>query len=145
MNVSTVFCVTVLLLGEGLYNAFVCVSHSSSVSQTQQKCIAIFALLCCFAVLVVLIFSSVDIWGDDEDGITEENCSRDCRCDIIYTYIYLKGLLHQHLCSRDIILHSTHFSPFFKIYTTHNSTRLPTSRSEVLKGYAGGFWSPRRI
>uniref|UniRef100_G3Q6A8 Si:ch211-194e18.2 n=1 Tax=Gasterosteus aculeatus TaxID=69293 RepID=G3Q6A8_GASAC len=38
----------------------------------------IFALLCCFAVLVVLIFSSVDIWGDDEDGITEENCSRDC-------------------------------------------------------------------
>nr|XP_040042631.1 inactive phospholipase D5 isoform X3 [Gasterosteus aculeatus aculeatus] len=46
--------------------------------KTQQKCIAIFALLCCFAVLVVLIFSSVDIWGDDEDGITEENCSRDC-------------------------------------------------------------------
>uniref|UniRef100_A0A8C5HFR8 Inactive phospholipase D5-like n=1 Tax=Gouania willdenowi TaxID=441366 RepID=A0A8C5HFR8_GOUWI len=43
-----------------------------------QKCIAIFALLCCFAVLVVLIFSSVDIWGDDEDGITEENCSKDC-------------------------------------------------------------------
>uniref|UniRef100_A0A8C2WEP4 Phospholipase D family member 5 n=1 Tax=Cyclopterus lumpus TaxID=8103 RepID=A0A8C2WEP4_CYCLU len=48
------------------------------IFQTQQKCIAIFALLCCFTVLVVLIFSSVDIWGDDEDGITEENCSRDC-------------------------------------------------------------------
>ncbi|XP_031145434.1 inactive phospholipase D5 [Sander lucioperca] len=46
--------------------------------KTQQKCIAIFALLCCCAVLVVLIFSSVDIWGDDEDGITEENCNRDC-------------------------------------------------------------------
>ncbi|XP_023129010.2 inactive phospholipase D5 [Amphiprion ocellaris] len=46
--------------------------------KTQQKCIAIFALLCCFAVLMALIFSSVDIWGDDEDGITEENCSRNC-------------------------------------------------------------------
>ncbi|XP_034717457.1 inactive phospholipase D5 [Etheostoma cragini] len=46
--------------------------------KTQQKCIAIFALLCCCAVLVVLFFSSVDIWGDDEDGITEENCGRDC-------------------------------------------------------------------
>ncbi|XP_063740387.1 inactive phospholipase D5 isoform X2 [Eleginops maclovinus] len=51
--------------------------------KTQQKCIAIFALLCCFAVLVVLIFSSVDIWGDDEDGITEENCSRDCRIVLV--------------------------------------------------------------
>ncbi|XP_056265558.1 inactive phospholipase D5 [Pseudoliparis swirei] len=46
--------------------------------KTQQKCITIFALICCFAVLVVLIFSSVDIWGDEEDSITEENCSRDC-------------------------------------------------------------------
>ncbi|KAM4583954.1 inactive phospholipase D5 [Odontesthes bonariensis] len=51
--------------------------------KTQQKCIAIFALLCCFAVLVALIFSSVDIWGDDEDGITEENCSRDCRIVLV--------------------------------------------------------------
>uniref|UniRef100_A0A3B5AT38 Inactive phospholipase D5-like n=1 Tax=Stegastes partitus TaxID=144197 RepID=A0A3B5AT38_9TELE len=47
-------------------------------NKTQQKCIAVFALLCCFAVLTALIFSSVDIWGDDEDGITEENCSSDC-------------------------------------------------------------------
>ena len=47
--------------------------------QSQQKCIMIFALVCCFAVLVALIFSAVDIWGEDEDGITEENCSRTCR------------------------------------------------------------------
>ncbi len=40
---------------------------------------AVFALVCCFAVLVALIFSAVDVWGEDEDGITEENCSRDCR------------------------------------------------------------------
>lgn len=47
--------------------------------QSQQKCIVIFALVCCFAVLVALIFSAVDIWGEDEDGITEENCSKNCR------------------------------------------------------------------
>ncbi|XP_072246787.1 inactive phospholipase D5-like [Leuresthes tenuis] len=46
--------------------------------KSQQKCIVIFALVCCFAVLVALIFSAVDIWGEDEDGITEENCSKNC-------------------------------------------------------------------
>lgn len=49
------------------------------ISQSQQKCIANFALLCCLAVLVALIFSSVNIWGDVEDDVTEENCGRDCR------------------------------------------------------------------
>uniref|UniRef100_A0A8C7UNS4 PLD phosphodiesterase domain-containing protein n=1 Tax=Oncorhynchus mykiss TaxID=8022 RepID=A0A8C7UNS4_ONCMY len=44
--------------------------------QSQQKCIVIFALVCCFAVLVALIFSAVDVWGEDEDGITEENCNK---------------------------------------------------------------------
>ncbi|KAG8000249.1 Inactive phospholipase D5, partial [Nibea albiflora] len=51
--------------------------------QSQQKCIVIFALVCCFAVLVALIFSAVDIWGEDEDGITEDNCSRDCRVVLV--------------------------------------------------------------
>uniref|UniRef100_A0A3Q1JIY1 Phospholipase D family member 5 n=1 Tax=Anabas testudineus TaxID=64144 RepID=A0A3Q1JIY1_ANATE len=55
----------------------------SLIFQTQQKCIAIFALLCCFGVLLALIFSSVDIWGDDEDGITEENCSKNCRIVLV--------------------------------------------------------------
>ncbi|XP_034544160.1 inactive phospholipase D5 isoform X2 [Notolabrus celidotus] len=50
--------------------------------KTQQKCIAIFGLLCGFAVLSALIFSSVDIWGDD-DGITEENCNSDCRIELV--------------------------------------------------------------
>lgn len=50
-----------------------------SLLQSQQKCIVIFALVCCFTVLVALMFSAVDFWGDDEDGITEENCSRNCR------------------------------------------------------------------
>ncbi|KAM8858453.1 inactive phospholipase D5 isoform 2-T2 [Spinachia spinachia] len=52
-------------------------------TKSQQKCIVIFALVCCFAVLVVLIFSAVDIWGEDEDGITEENCSRNCRSVLV--------------------------------------------------------------
>ncbi|XP_058496901.1 inactive phospholipase D5 isoform X2 [Solea solea] len=51
--------------------------------KTQQKCIAIFALFSCFAVLVALICSSVDFWWDDEDGITEENCSRNCRIALV--------------------------------------------------------------
>ncbi|KAG7462979.1 hypothetical protein MATL_G00190480 [Megalops atlanticus] len=57
----------------------------SRVSKTclRQKCIVIFALVCCFAVLVALIFSAVDVWGEDEDGITEENCSKNCRIALV--------------------------------------------------------------
>lgn len=64
-----------------LYNLSVVVFYS--FLQSQQKCIVIFALVCCFAVLVALIFSAVDIWGEDEDGITEENCSKDCRWTLL--------------------------------------------------------------
>uniref|UniRef100_A0A8C6T972 PLD phosphodiesterase domain-containing protein n=1 Tax=Neogobius melanostomus TaxID=47308 RepID=A0A8C6T972_9GOBI len=51
--------------------------------ESQQKCIVIFALVCCFAVLVALIFSAVDIWGEDLDGITEENCESSCRAVLV--------------------------------------------------------------
>ncbi|XP_056892625.1 inactive phospholipase D5 isoform X2 [Takifugu flavidus] len=51
--------------------------------KSQQKCIANFALLCCLAVLVALIFSSVNIWEDVEEDITEDNCSRDCRIELV--------------------------------------------------------------
>ncbi|KAI3352845.1 hypothetical protein L3Q82_019420 [Scortum barcoo] len=64
------------------YSAFIFLRQKDKLAQTQQKCIAVFALLCCFAVLVALIFSSVDIWGDD-DGITEENCSTDCHIELV--------------------------------------------------------------
>uniref|UniRef100_A0A8C7YF58 PLD phosphodiesterase domain-containing protein n=1 Tax=Oryzias sinensis TaxID=183150 RepID=A0A8C7YF58_9TELE len=60
------------------YSAGVWLRRREKLEHSQQKCIVIFALVCCFAVLVALIFSAVDIWGEDEDGITEENCSRDC-------------------------------------------------------------------
>ncbi|RVE75719.1 hypothetical protein OJAV_G00001680 [Oryzias javanicus] len=65
------------------YSASIFLRRKDKLERTQQKCIAIFALLCCFAVLLVLIFSSVDIWGDDEDGITEENCSRNCHIVLV--------------------------------------------------------------
>ncbi|XP_061588694.1 inactive phospholipase D5 [Cololabis saira] len=66
--------------------------------KTQQKCIAIFALVCCFAVLLALIFSSVEIW-DDEDGITEENCSRNCQIVLVENIpdelsLHMDGRLH---------------------------------------------------
>ncbi|XP_029449851.1 inactive phospholipase D5 isoform X2 [Rhinatrema bivittatum] len=50
---------------------------------SQQKCIVIFALVCCFAVLVALIFSAVDIVGEDEDGISEDNCQNKCRVTLV--------------------------------------------------------------
>ncbi|XP_061084501.1 inactive phospholipase D5-like [Conger conger] len=53
--------------------------------KSQQKCIVIFALVCCFAILVALIFSAVDVWGEDEDGITEENCSTSCQIVLVET------------------------------------------------------------
>ncbi|XP_055783681.1 inactive phospholipase D5-like isoform X1 [Salvelinus fontinalis] len=53
------------------------------LEHSQQKCIVIFALVCCFAVLVALIFSAVDVWGEDEDGITEENCNKNCRVVLV--------------------------------------------------------------
>lgn len=66
------------MLKSGYHTSEINVSLSLAL-QSQQKCIVIFALVCCFAVLVALIFSAVDVWGEDEDGITEDNCSKSCR------------------------------------------------------------------
>uniref|UniRef100_G1SWQ6 Phospholipase D family member 5 n=1 Tax=Oryctolagus cuniculus TaxID=9986 RepID=G1SWQ6_RABIT len=52
-------------------------------SESQQKCIVIFALVCCFAILVALIFSAVDIVGEDEDGLSEKNCQNKCRIALV--------------------------------------------------------------
>ncbi|XP_039994848.1 inactive phospholipase D5-like [Xiphias gladius] len=65
------------------YSASVWLRRRDKLEHSQQKCIVIFALVCCFAVLVALIFSAVDIWGEDEDGITEENCSKNCRVVLV--------------------------------------------------------------
>ncbi|XP_056148155.1 inactive phospholipase D5-like [Lampris incognitus] len=65
------------------YSAGVWLRRKEKLEHSQQKCIVIFALVCCFAVLVALIFSAVDIWGEDEDGITEDNCSKNCRVVLV--------------------------------------------------------------
>ncbi|XP_029031715.1 inactive phospholipase D5-like [Betta splendens] len=65
------------------YSASVWLRRREKLEHSQQKCIVIFALVCCFAVLVALIFSAVDVWGEDEDGITEENCSKECRVVLV--------------------------------------------------------------
>ncbi|XP_031171978.1 inactive phospholipase D5-like isoform X1 [Sander lucioperca] len=65
------------------YSAGVWLRRKDKLEHSQQKCIMIFALVCCFAVLMALIFSAVDFWGEDEDGITEENCSRNCRVVLV--------------------------------------------------------------
>ncbi|XP_061686919.1 inactive phospholipase D5 isoform X3 [Syngnathoides biaculeatus] len=79
------------------YSATIFLRRKDKLEKTQQKCIAIFALLCCFAVLLVLIFSSVDLWGDSEDGITEENCRTDCRIVLMET---IPEDLKEHLNAR---------------------------------------------
>ncbi|XP_067314364.1 inactive phospholipase D5 isoform X1 [Pseudorasbora parva] len=65
------------------YSAMIWLKRRDRMERSQQKCIAVFALLCCFAVLLALIFSAVDVWGEDEDGVTEENCSKDCRIVLV--------------------------------------------------------------
>ncbi|XP_073333440.1 inactive phospholipase D5 [Pagrus major] len=65
------------------YSASIFLRRKDNLEKNQQKCLAIVALLCCFSFLGALIFSSVDIWGDYEDGITEENCSSDCRIVLV--------------------------------------------------------------
>uniref|UniRef100_A0A8D0H8N4 Uncharacterized protein n=1 Tax=Sphenodon punctatus TaxID=8508 RepID=A0A8D0H8N4_SPHPU len=58
-------------------------SNFLNLFQSQQKCIVIFALVCCFAILVALIFSAVDIVGEDEDGLSEKNCQNNCRIALV--------------------------------------------------------------
>uniref|UniRef100_A0A673JE82 Inactive phospholipase D5-like n=1 Tax=Sinocyclocheilus rhinocerous TaxID=307959 RepID=A0A673JE82_9TELE len=54
-----------------------------SIFKGKHKCIVIFALVCCCAVLIALIFSAVDVWGDDEDDIAEGKCSSACRVVLV--------------------------------------------------------------
>ncbi|XP_073776520.1 inactive phospholipase D5-like isoform X2 [Danio rerio] len=47
--------------------------------KSQHKCVVVFALVCCCAVLIALIFSAVDVWGDEEESFNEGQCGRSCR------------------------------------------------------------------
>ncbi|XP_076872225.1 inactive phospholipase D5 isoform X2 [Brachyhypopomus gauderio] len=105
--------------------------------KSQQKCIVIFALVCCFGVLVALIFSAVDVLGEDEDGITEENCSKDCQVvlvenipeDISISYegtmplaMGLHNLLNLAKKSVEIV------SPEWDLNTTEHESRFPRAK-----------------
>ncbi|XP_026561066.1 inactive phospholipase D5 isoform X1 [Pseudonaja textilis] len=65
------------------YSASVWLRRKDKLEHSQQKCIVIFALVCCFAILVALIFSAVDIVGEDEYGLTEKNCQNNCRVALV--------------------------------------------------------------
>ncbi|XP_066092493.1 inactive phospholipase D5 isoform X2 [Saccopteryx bilineata] len=65
------------------YSASVWLWRKDKLEHSQQKCIVVFALVCCFAILVALIFSAVDIMGEDEDGLSEKNCQNKCRIALV--------------------------------------------------------------
>ncbi|XP_034044625.1 LOW QUALITY PROTEIN: inactive phospholipase D5-like [Thalassophryne amazonica] len=65
------------------YSAATWLRRQDKLEQMQQKCIVTLAQGCCFAMLVALMFSALDLWGDGEDRITEDNCSRDCQIVLV--------------------------------------------------------------
>ncbi|XP_078413743.1 inactive phospholipase D5-like [Cetorhinus maximus] len=67
------------------YTVSVYLNNRGKSEHSQQKCIVGFALVCCFAISVALIFSAVDIPGSssDTEDITEDNCNRDCRVHLV--------------------------------------------------------------
>ncbi|XP_069786473.1 inactive phospholipase D5-like [Narcine bancroftii] len=62
------------------YTVSVYLNKKAKSEHSQQKCIVGFALVCCFAISVALIFSAVDIPGSSSniEDITEDNCNRNC-------------------------------------------------------------------
>ncbi|XP_048457323.1 inactive phospholipase D5-like [Rhincodon typus] len=67
------------------YTVSVYLNNRGKSEHSQQKCIVGFALVCCFAISVALIFSAVDIPGSggDMEDITEDNCNRNCRVHLV--------------------------------------------------------------
>ncbi|XP_067844766.1 inactive phospholipase D5 isoform X3 [Heptranchias perlo] len=67
------------------YTVSVYLNNKAKSEHSQQKCIVGFALVCCFAISVALIFSAVDIPGSssDTEDITEDNCNRNCRVHLV--------------------------------------------------------------
>ncbi|XP_051997145.1 inactive phospholipase D5-like isoform X1 [Xyrauchen texanus] len=117
------------------YSAMIWLKRRDKMERSQQKCIAVFALVCCFAVLVALIFSAVDVWGEDEDGVTEENCSNNCRIVLVENIpgelsfntnssthlpliVGLNQLLDQAKLSVEIV------SPYWALTSTDQGSRL---------------------
>ncbi|XP_056616175.1 inactive phospholipase D5 [Triplophysa dalaica] len=110
--------------------------------KSQQKCIVIFALVGCCAVLVALIFSAVDLWGDDEDGITEDNCSRTCRFVLVENIpedfsIPYKGTIPLNAGLHELLDQARRFveivSPWWALNSSKNEFLMPQAKQgEIL-------------
>ncbi|XP_051563782.1 inactive phospholipase D5-like isoform X2 [Myxocyprinus asiaticus] len=110
-------------------------SNQENIMKSQQKCIAVFALVCCFAVLVALIFSAVDVWGEDEDGVTEENCSNNCRVVLVENIPGELSFNHNSSTNMPLIVGLNHLldqaklsveivSPYWALTSTDQGSRL---------------------
>ncbi|XP_067277726.1 inactive phospholipase D5 [Pseudorasbora parva] len=109
--------------------------------KSQHKCIVIFALVCCCAVLIALIFSAVDVWGDEEDAITEDTCSKTCRIvlvenipeDLSIPYkdsVSLAAGLHELLekARRSVEI----VSPWWALNSTESESDLPQGKQGLI-------------
>ncbi|XP_007896668.2 inactive phospholipase D5 [Callorhinchus milii] len=66
------------------YTVSVYIKNKSKSEHSQQKCIVAFALVCCFAISVALIFSAVDIPGGSND-LEDMMCNKNCRIYLVET------------------------------------------------------------
>ncbi|XP_052428051.1 inactive phospholipase D5 [Carassius gibelio] len=105
--------------------------------KSQLKCIVIFALVCCCAVLIALIFSAVDVWGDDEDDITEGKCSSSCRVVLVENIPEDLSIPHQDTVSLAAGLHElldqAHrsveiVSPWWALNSTEYESKPPQAK-----------------
>ncbi|TSN95645.1 Inactive phospholipase D5 [Bagarius yarrelli] len=107
------------------------------IIRSQQKCIVIFALVCCFAVLVALIFSSVDVLGEDEDILNGDNCSDICQVVLVENIPEDISVSHKGTTSLTVGLHSLLdlaqqsveiVSPWWDLNSTEQDSRFPQAK-----------------
>ncbi|XP_027013745.1 inactive phospholipase D5 [Tachysurus fulvidraco] len=105
--------------------------------KSQQKCIVIFALVCCFAVLVALIFSAVDVLGEDEDILNGDNCSDICQVVLVENIPEDISISHEGTTSLTAGLHGLLdlaqksvevVSPLWDLNSTEQDARFPQAK-----------------
>ncbi|KAB5518314.1 hypothetical protein PHYPO_G00164290 [Pangasianodon hypophthalmus] len=106
-------------------------------ADSQQKCIVIFALVCCFAVLVALIFSAVDVLGEDEDILNDDNCSDICQVVLVENIPEDISISHEGTTSLTAGLHGLLdlaqksveiVSPWWDLNSTEQDSRFPQAK-----------------
>ncbi|XP_046699428.1 inactive phospholipase D5 isoform X3 [Silurus meridionalis] len=107
--------------------------------KSQQKCIVIFALVCCFAVLVALIFSAVDVLGEDDDILNDDNCSDICQVVLVENIPEDISISHEGTTSLTAGLHSLLdlaqksveiVSPWWDLNSTEQDSRFPQAKQQ---------------